>query len=458
MVLRGDISYEELKDIMLDAFGNSIKPKTIKLQRYVRYFDIDKAYIRDLRKIFYELKMKVNEYRVERLRNDYLEITYLVEYFDDDEKKKILYSEIESRIDFHKVLFNGTSKVTLEYNPKVNEVDVFKYYIFHEDDLQQVIEILEYLGQSNTSYNSIEIKENQYGISKLYSIQLHDKFPVDIVYPKPESVIGKFESIMRRANISNCGFTDRDGDISFFSHIIKNDSRVSNVGFRKDLGQVFLSTYEANVARILNFKNIEWDYEKKGFSLKSNTVKIVNDIEIDTISYFPDFFLNHNIIIEVKGFWDRHSIDKVSLFNQQILDYELYIIDSDMLLSLEKMYKNIIPNWEAMRIKSGVEILPIVGITRPERVVFVKNLKVGDEVILCRDSNNEYDKNAIKVLDKDNNLVGFISKEWALIFAPKMDVGMEFLSRIKTKESKVIYISVQRIDLKETTVYNFLLL
>lgn len=458
MNLDENISYEELRDFMFDIFGNSIEPQTIKLHRYVRYFDIYKEYLKDLRRTLYELKMKVKDYKVERFRKNYWEITYLVEYFDDDYKKKKFYSEIESRIDFDQVLFKGTGKVTPEYNPTVHEVDVYKYYFFHEEYLQQVIDILESLGLSNTSCNSIEIKENQYGINKLYYIQLHEKIPVDILYPKTESIIGKFESITRRANISICGFTDRDGEVSFFSHIIKQDSRISNVGFRKDLGQVFLSTYEANVARILKYKNIEWEYEKKGFSLKSNTVKIVNDIEIDTIGYFPDFFLNENKIIEVKGFWDRHSIDKVALFNQQILDYELYIIDSDMLFSLEKLYKDKIPEWEDLQVKISIETLPIVGITRPERVDFVKKLKVGDEVILCRDPKNEYDKNAIKVLDMENNLLGFISKDWASIYAQKMDIGMKFLSVVKTKESKVIYISVQRVNLEETTVYNFLLL
>ncbi|MEI4920451.1 hypothetical protein Q8G81_33360, partial [Klebsiella pneumoniae] len=41
------------------------------------------------------------------------------------------------------------------------------------------------------------------------------------------------------------------------------DSSSARGGFREDLGAGFKSAWEANIARFLNHKGIEWAYEKK---------------------------------------------------------------------------------------------------------------------------------------------------------------------------------------------------
>lgn len=64
-------------------------------------------------------------------------------------------------------------------------------------------------------------------------------------------------------------------------------------------------------------------------------------------------------------------------------------------------------------------------------------LSVGSELSLARDPYNEYDSNAVKVLDGDYFL-GFVSKETAVDIAPLLDSGwtgtakiLSFLSEIK---------------------------
>lgn len=55
----------------------------------------------------------------------------------------------------------------------------------------------------------------------------------------------------------------------------------------------------------------------------------------------------------------------------------------------------------------------------------IKMLSVGDELKLQRDPENQYDSNAIKIFDEDNNWLGFVSKEEAADIAPLLDNGDE---------------------------------
>jgi len=223
--------------------------------------------------------------------------------------------------------------------------------------------------------------------------------------------------------------------------------------YYEDLQEVFRSTWEANIARLLNFHHISWEYEKKGFILDSK--HLVKNYGYNT--YNPDFFLTDNRIIEVKGHWDTHSLMQVSLFKEQYPEYKLYIIDSDMMYSLNKMYEHIIPNWNHISITPSTQNLPIVGVTIKERVRNINKLKIGDKIILQRDHNNVYDQNAIKALNENGGMIGYIAKEWASIYADKIDLGMKYQATVKSIEAKVIYIAVTRTNRDEDIAYEFLI-
>ncbi|MBZ5753728.1 HIRAN domain-containing protein [Metabacillus rhizolycopersici] len=213
--------------------------------------------------------------------------------------------------------------------------------------------------------------------------------------------------------------------------------------FRKDLNIVFRSSWEANFARILNCLNIKWEYEKESFQLKDGY-------------YFPDFFLPNNVIVEIKGFWDSESRTKVNSFIEMHKDYKLYTIDADMLISLERLFKQHIEEWEDEKITVTKEVLPVVGITLSQRKTFVSVLQTGDKLYLKRDPENPYDRNAIQVLNKDGKQIGFIAKEWASIYASKLDIGMTFAVTIRSKEEKVIRVNVERENIHENKIYDFL--
>jgi hypothetical protein len=81
-------------------------------------------------------------------------------------------------------------------------------------------------------------------------------------------------------------------------------------GKRVDLGNIFFrSAWEANYARVLNYKNIKWEYEPTTFDLS------------DALTYTPDFKLEDGTFVEVKGWWQEKSKQKVDLFKQKIPKY-----------------------------------------------------------------------------------------------------------------------------------------
>src|SRR5699024_535043 len=127
-----------------------------------------------------------------------------------------------------------------------------------------------------------------------------------------------------------------------------------------------------------------------------------------------------------------------------------------MYYTLVKLYSNIIPHWEEVPVTISKQRVPIVGITFGQRRKFVNQIKEGEEVFLKRDPNNPYDKNAISVLDKNNNDIGFIGKDWASIYAIKMDLGMKYSAIIIEKEPKVIHIDLKRTNLEEDILFEFL--
>lgn len=222
----------------------------------------------------------------------------------------------------------------------------------------------------------------------------------------------------------------------------------NKTGYREDMGSGFRSAWEANIARLLTYNNIEWSYETKSYRIEGKTKGSY---------YFPDFFLKNNILLEVKGFWDNDSRQKVMLFSEQYPDYRLMLIDSDIYFDLDNEYKAIIPNWENTPVNKPCFHIPVVGINQASRRLLIDALSIGDHLNLIRDPQNQYDKNAIIVANKLDQQVGFVSKDWACIIAPKMDLGCEYTTVIKSIEPNVIWLNVMRSNFDKTIIPGYLL-
>jgi len=87
-----------------------------------------------------------------------------------------------------------------------------------------------------------------------------------------------------------------------------NAYRYTKTGFRKDLEMNFRSSWEANLARVLNLYKIEFDFEPTVFPFP---------VKRGTKAYTPDFFLRRNDDwIEVKGYLDDKSKIKLKRFKR----------------------------------------------------------------------------------------------------------------------------------------------
>lgn len=109
----------------------------------------------------------------------------------------------------------------------------------------------------------------------------------------------------------------------------------ANGGRREDLNNFyFRSNWEANYARILNSLQIEWEYEKHSFLLSNGT------------HYTPDFKIGENKFVELKGWFDSDSKNKIELFIKEYPQYELDLIDEEKYYTLRNLFKHKISNWE----------------------------------------------------------------------------------------------------------------
>ena len=199
-----------------------------------------------------------------------------------------------------------------------------------------------------------------------------------------------------------------------------------------------MSNWEANIIRVLNYLKIKFEYEKKL-------------ITINNINYVPDIFLEDGTIIEIKGHWDNESLLKCYEYSQVNPNY--YIIDSDFYYDIQKKYENLIEKWKHDKNILKAIKATVVGINFQGRKKYVENIKIGDKVFLKRDAENKFDKMAVKIEDVAGNQLGYLAKEWANIYARKLDIGMEFDSILREKNSNNLKIEIIRYNVDQEKMY-----
>ena len=206
------------------------------------------------------------------------------------------------------------------------------------------------------------------------------------------------------------------------------------VYIRPDLGQMFRSSWEANVARVFKHYNYSWEYEPDRFKIEGE----------NSLFYWPDFLVNGNTVVEVKGFWDSDSLKKVSEFHKRFPEYKLIIVDSDVYYDIDTFYGEIIECWEKSSKEKRVEKIPIVGLKYVEDQSVFNELKIGDSVALIQEKDNPYDPNAILAVSESGKRIGRIAAEWAFIYSLKMNKGYTFKASVIQMGSNKIVIGVQR--------------
>lgn len=107
-------------------------------------------------------------------------------------------------------------------------------------------------------------------------------------------------------------------------------------GIRRDVSIdiYFYSRWEANMARLFNYLNIEWTYEPKTFDLKTQT-------------YTPDFYLpEYDFYVEVKNFMWKYSKIRDKKFREIYPDTILVLLLKGEYLELQDEFAHLIKNWE----------------------------------------------------------------------------------------------------------------
>jgi hypothetical protein len=146
------------------------------------------------------------------------------------------------------------------------------------------------------------------------------------------------------------------------------------------------------------------------------------------------------------------------MFQEKHREYNLLFIDYDMYYTLDQIYANKISGWRKNTLKRhSSNIIKIVGVNRKERQSAVKKISISDDVFLKRDQQNAYDTNAIMVCNRCDEIIGYIAKEWALIYAQKIDMGMTFTAKVKQKEQNYIDIEVTRENFDKIILHDFLI-
>lgn len=214
--------------------------------------------------------------------------------------------------------------------------------------------------------------------------------------------------------------------------------------FRLDVGHIARSSWEANVARVLQKLGISYEYERETFELD------------DELFYVPDFFLEGGKIVEVKGFWDDESRKKVAALEKQHPEYTVFPLDSDMYESLRLKYADQVSEWEENSpVRRSEYKVSIVGMKFCASKETLQSLSVGDALVLEREPENKFDKNAILAKTTDGKPIGHFSADWSAIFAPKIDIGMTYSATISDIQRSVIHANVKRVNFDTKILYDF---
>jgi hypothetical protein len=131
----------------------------------------------------------------------------------------------------------------------------------------------------------------------------------------------------------------------------------TKIGKRKDLGIFMRSGWEANVARWIKHEGLTYMYEPKNF--------FFDQFKHGTTSYVPDFLVDNNYWIEVKGMLKNSDRTRIRRFKKFYPDEfkklkavcnpktaadkfftEMGVPVAAYYRDLDKKYKSIIPEWE----------------------------------------------------------------------------------------------------------------
>lgn len=157
-------------------------------------------------------------------------------------------------------------------------------------------------------------------------------------YIRPEIIWNKGLTAATDIRIANMA----QKQIKTIMHNIQNGICNNNgyfAGYYEDIQHAVRSGWEHNVARILQFLNLDYDYECYSFTLSNGKI------------YLPDFYVYEtDTFYEVKGEWKNDSKNKITMFIKEYPDKKLDIIQAkEYFKLLQIMYDKVPFNLEEHR-------------------------------------------------------------------------------------------------------------
>lgn len=220
----------------------------------------------------------------------------------------------------------------------------------------------------------------------------------------------------------------------------------SNIQKDKQLQKVIFNTPYLDNCDIDRFIiSVFDDYEDKTFFYE-----IFNLIYLNKEMY-KDYNFYQTIAKIIDGDFMILSTEKLNRLKDFLKDKNVSQI---LWQSFEKAYKECAEDEEFMRkvneddeetIKltntenEETTIVSVVGINYENRKESVDKLKINDNVYLVRERENQYDENAISVVDKENKKLGYVEREKAKEIAPILD---------KNRKNEVMVIGIYNNVLK----------
>ncbi|MBE2201433.1 MAG: PHP domain-containing protein, partial [Anaerolinea sp.] len=134
----------------------------------------------------------------------------------------------------------------------------------------------------------------------------------------------------------------------------KTTKTYTNAGYRDDLGHYVRSSWEADLSRVFRYLELEYEYEPRTFALVATDGR--------QLTYTPDFYVpSLDQWVEVKGWMNKASAEKITLFREQYPECDLVVVDKTLFAEFQLQYADLVA-WECPQFPTNTQWVQIQDI------------------------------------------------------------------------------------------------
>jgi len=110
---------------------------------------------------------------------------------------------------------------------------------------------------------------------------------------------------------------NRDNDYLYEGNNVIDDHLISEPIFVEETDRMVRSSWEEEIDLMLYDSGFDYDYEPKRF-------------DIGDRKYMPDFIVESEVVVEVKGYVSESSLEKAESFMAEYPDYTYVVVGSEI--------------------------------------------------------------------------------------------------------------------------------